>query len=263
MRNLTSIELKSGVKVQLEVLNSRMITVTPASVLYEVADENGKLTSLNFDGEYLIQNNANLTIGKQKYKITEIAKSIQSKLRYELYVFRKTTNTANFIMPLIGGNRSSFRWNMEFTNAFIGNEAECDGTKIHLLYRFNGAKDFSDFEDELKLREDYLNVEDTDKYHVLYTFSLPEEYTDDIKLIMDGKYSRISEKAKARILEFHSSNKTKTLGQVLYRCDKRRTQIEIDVDGVIHPDSELLEPFDVNKEIFKQEFIIKENGSTN
>ncbi len=257
MRNLTSIELKSGVKVQLKVINPRLLTITPSSALYEVLDEEGKLIGLNFDGEYEINNKKTILVGLDKYKITEIAKSSTSESKYELYTFRKVTSTANFIMPLLGGNRLSFRWNLEFTNAFISVDGSDYDGHIHLLYRFNGDKGYSDFEDELKSMDNFVAATDTDKYHVLYTFKIPEEYLDDVDMVTNGKYSRVSEKAKAKILHFHGSNKTRTIGQILYRCPKRRLKIEEDIQGKIDPENELLDMFDHEKEVFKEEFIIE------
>jgi len=256
MKGLASIELTSGVKIQLRVINPRLLTITPSSALYEVFDKEGKLKCLDFDGEYTIERNQTVMVGVDKYKITEIIKSPDNDSRYELYTFKKVTNTANFVMPFLGGNRLSFRWGMEFTNAFISLEGCDHDGMIHLLYRFNGDRAYADFEESLKLREDFVSADDTDKYHVLYTFKLPKESAEDVELIMNGKYSRVSEKHKAKILEFHGSSKLKPTGQILYRCEKRRLSIESKINGNIGPEGELLDMFDLSKEEFKKEFII-------
>ena len=145
MRNLTSLELSDGLKVHIQVINNRKLTITPANPQHELLDENGKLVGLDYGGEYLVSKGTILQVGKQKYKISEIKKSTSTQ-GYELYTFRKITTTSNFIFPFLGGNRLNWRWNLEFTNAFIGNEESHNGTEIHLMYRFAGTKNYSEFE---------------------------------------------------------------------------------------------------------------------
>ena len=92
---------------------------------------------------------------------------------------------------------------------------------------------------------------DPDKYHTLYKFKVPETWQNDINLIMEGKYSQISPKAKERIIEFHASNRNKPIGQVLYRCAARRQQMEKDLElepGTLTEDSELLEIYTKEKD---------------
>lgn len=255
MRDLTSLELSTGLKVHIQVINNRKLTITPSNAQYELLDENGKLVGLDYGGEYLVSKGSVLQVGKQKYKISEIKKSTSIQ-GYELYTFRKITTTSNFIFPLLGGNRLNWRWNLEFTNAFIGDEENHDGTEISLLYRFAGTKNFSDFEGGLTDHPTFMESYDPDKFHTLYKFKLPTEYVNDIKLIMAGKYSQISAKAKARIIEFHNSSRMKPIGQVLYRCEQRRKKIENDIGENLPESAELLDMFTIENEIYKKQFII-------
>lgn len=259
MRQMTSLELSNGVRVHLRVINPRMIKVRPVDSTYEILNEDGKLVGLNYDGGYFISEGTILTVGKQKYKINEIIKSKTSPDEgYELYTFRKITATGNFLLPFLGGTRHSFRWNQEFVNAFLGDEnANTDNNEISLLYRFQGTVEYGDFEEGLKQRADFVKITDPDKYTVLYTFKLPEEFKEDIDLILQGKYSQISEKAKTRILQFHSSSKTKPIGQILYRCPLRKAVIEQEIGGKIPLDNELFEMFNVSNEIFKTKYKIE------
>lgn len=255
MRNLSSFELSTGVKIHIEVINNRKLVITPKNAQYELLDENGRLVGLDYSGEYLVSKGSVLQVGKQKYKISEIKKSTSTQ-GYELYTFRKITTTSNFIFPLLGGNRLNWRWNLEFTNAFIGDESAHDGTEISLLYRFAGTKNFSEFEGGLTAHPTFIDSHDPDKFHTLYRFKIPDGYVEDVKLIMAGKYSQISNKAKARIIEFHSSSRMKPIGQILYRCEQRKKKIEKDVGGPLPDGAELLDKFNLTDEIFKKQFII-------
>jgi len=258
MRELTSMELSNGIKIHFRAINPRVIKVRPVDPQYEIIDEDGKLVGLNYNGGYFISQGTILTIGKQKYKINNIVKNKTSPDEgYELYTFRKITTTANFLMPLLGGTRSTFRWNQEFVNAFIVDKESHDGTEISLLYRFNGNIAYSDFEESLKQRTDFVRIEDPDKFTVLYTFKLPEDYKEDIELIMKGKYSEITEIAKNKILKFHSSTKEKPIGQILYKCILRKAVMEKELKGKIPLHSELFEIFNVQNEIYTTKYIIE------
>ena len=264
MRKFTSILLKSGTQVSVNVVNTRLLTVHPIDTEYEILDDRGKLVGLDYEGEYTIEKGSVMTVGKQKYKISEISKNSTSQTKgYALYTFRKITTTSNFIMPLLGHNRMAFRWNLEFTNAFIGDEESHDGSEISILYRFDGSREFAEFEEDLKNREDFVKMSDPDKYQTLYTFKLPEAYAKDIELIMKGKYSEISGRAKARILEFHSSGKDKPLGQILYKCPTRRKKMEEEIKHNIPDTNELFEGYTIDREIFTNTFKIDDGDSGN
>lgn len=263
MRNLSSFTLSSGTNVHIRVLNTRILSISPVSAQYEILDEDKKLVGLDYNGEYLISKGSVITVGKDKYKISEIKKSSDSATGYELYTFRKVSTTGNFIFPLLGQDRNYWRWRLEFTNAFIGDEVNHDGTELSALYRFGGTKNFSEFEAELLSRPDFIESIDPDKYHTIYKFKLDSKYAEDIKLIMEGKYSQISDRAKERIMEFHTSDKKKPIGQVLYRCEKRKEKIEHDIGQKLPAEVELLDMFNISQEIYKKQFIIPDKDGIN
>jgi hypothetical protein len=260
MRKMTSITLPSGINVHMKVVNTRMLTVTPGHRQYEILDENGKLVGLDYSGEYLISKGSVLQVGNQKYKISEIQRSTTTQ-GYELYTFRKITTTGNFILPFLGEDRNYFRWTSQFTNAFIGTETDADLNFISLLYRFDGSVEFANFEEKLKEREDFVSAKDVDKYHILYTFRLPESAKADIELITQSKYSKVSEEAKEQILDFHYSDRSKPIGQILYKCSLRRKEMEKELRHEIPADNELFEAFSIPNEIFHKHFIIQEKDA--
>jgi hypothetical protein len=258
MRNLSSFTLKNGIGIHIQALNTRLLTITPVSAQYELLDENKKLIGLDYNGEYLISKGSVITVGKQKYKINEVRKSNTSITGYELYTFRKVSTTGNFIFPLLGGDRSYWRWRIEFTNAFIGDEINHDGTEISLLYRFDGSKNFSDFEAMLTKRPDFISASDPDKYHTIYKFKIDKKYSNEVQLIITGKYSMLSNATKERIMEFHNSDRSKPIGQVLFKCTKRKQKIEQDIGQKLPDSAELLDMFTLSDEIYKKQFIIQE-----
>lgn len=263
MRKMTSITLPSGINVHLKVVNTRMLSVTPGHRQYEILDENGKLVGLDYSGEYLISKGSVLQVGNQKYKINEIQRSTTTQ-GYELYTFRKITTTGTFIVPFLGEDRTYFRWSLEFVNAFIGTADSADTDYVSILYRFNGSVEFANFEEKLKDRADFVSAKDTDKYHILYTFKLPEKFKSDIDIVTQGKYSEVSDEAKTTILDFHYSDRKKPIGQILFKCPIRRKEMEKELGHDIPSDNELFERFHTPNEQFHKHFIIqeKDGGST-
>jgi len=257
MRKITSTTLPNGVDIRMEALSTRLISVHPVAAKYEVSDEKGKLVGLDYGGDYAISKGDVITVGKQKYKISEVKKSSRTTTGYELYTFRKITTTGTFLMPFLGNNRNYWRWSVEFTNAFIGDEVKHDGTELYLLYRFSGAKSFADFEMTIEGRRDFIGSTEPDKYHSMYKFKIPEKYAEDVALIMEGKYSQISNQAKVRIMEFHNSNRTKAIGQILYKSVERKAKIESDLGAKLADDAELLDTYVLDQEIYKNKFKIE------
>lgn len=261
MRELSSLELKDGVRVQLITKTNRTVLCSPTSAQYEKLDDSGKIKEIDYNGELQVKKGTVLKVGKQEYKIQTIVRS-KSSNAYEFHTFRKISTTANFIFPFLGFTRFHFRWALEFTNAFIGDINNHDGTEVSLLYRWSGKKEFSEFEEELMQMPSFISSSDPDPYHTLYTFKIPDRYLEDTKLIMLSKYSKISQSAKDRIMEFHNSSKKLPIGQILYQCDSRRKVIESDIGQPLPKDAELYERFDIKQEIYLDDFKIPHKDGT-
>jgi len=64
------------------------------------------------------------------------------------------------------------------------------------------------------------NIRYTDN-SALYIFEIPKEYKDDLYLIINGKYSKLSEKYKRKLLYFWSADKDSILFGILFK-DKHK-----------------------------------------
>lgn len=260
MLKLNSFTLSDSTKVHLSVLNTRTISMYPVNDKYEIKDKDGKIISISYNnGEYAISKGEAITIGKNKYKINEIERnstSLSDKNTYNLFTFRKVTTTSNFIMPFLGGNRANWRWSTYFINAFID---EKDPTIVKLLYRFSGSTEFTEFEKLIQSFPHFVDSVDLDPFNSIYSFKIPEEFEEDTKLIMNSKYSQVSEKAKFRIMEFAASNKKLPLGQILYKCPIRRQEMSKEIDFEIPIENELYDLFKIEEETFLDSYILNEN----
>lgn len=245
--------------------NERLIIVNPTDTSFEKKQGSGEntISGLNYYGELDIDINAVLTLKeKHKYKILEIVKESTNGFAgpgYYLYIQPQgLSRSSTFIMPFIGHTQQDLRYNNEFINCFIGTEADGDyGSNIYLLYRYSGTLEFARFEDQLLNHPLYEETIEVDKFQTLYSFRIPEDKKDDIDKIIKGQYSKISENSKQRILDFNSDNHpNSTLHQILYKSRERRIKMEYDYDCIIPEDNELLSPFDPEKEIFMNRYII-------
>lgn len=258
------LRVEDGSTLCITVQSPRTISISPLNNRYEVLDDKGKLIGLDYNGDLKVKVGDLFKIDKQVYKILYIDKEESPDKggpAYLLKTQKRLSKTSMYIMPFLGFDRAYFRWSIEFVNAFIGTEAQGDyGSNIYLLYRYNGELSFNHLETRLESHPCYEAMIDPDRYHVLYQFKLPEEYKEDIEKILRGKYSTISMKAKARILQFHGSSTDRPLGQILNKSEKRREEMEKDLKHPIPKGQELLDIFDVMEEVFMNKYIINKNN---
>ena len=263
---------ESKMDVNISVLNPRTLTISPANGDYEILNSKEELVGLNYCDNLIIKEGSTLLVGKQKYKIQKIKRNSCKGLTnsYKLYTHLKLSKSCNFIMPFLGFTRAYFRWSYNFVNCFIGTEEMGDyGDSIYLLYRFSGHISFSEFESKLQKHPWYVETIDTDRFHVMYKFDIPEKEKKQVRYILKGKYSKLSEKSKERLLTFHATTIDTVLGQILTKDQSRRVMLEESLasspeykDRVsIDQDAELYDVFYTEEEIFMNSYIIKDRDS--
>lgn len=260
-----SIILNSGEILTITAANPRALLISASSDVEETEDANGELIGLNYKEEFKIEQGGTVKLGKSKYKIQIIERHFSSNgtlLGYYLRTFKRLTKSSNFLFPLLGQNRAYWRWGVNFVNCFCGTQEDADyGDSIYLLYRFNGTKEWLEFETKIQQHPWFSEMLETDKHHTMFKFDIPESHREDVELILKGKYSRISEKSKSRILAFHNSSKSRPLGEILYRSEKRRLKLEEELEHSIPKGLDLLDKFSIKEEIFMNFYIIEEDES--
>jgi hypothetical protein len=240
-------------------INERIIIVNPTSTDFETTDTTGNITSIDYNGCYDININHTITLkNTDKYKIKYIEKKSGTLPGYYLYTHTCITKSTTFIMPFLGSVKDQFRRDHEFINCFIGTEDNNDyGDKIYLLYRFSGSLEYTAFESFLTNHPQFEKSIDIDQYQVLYQFKIPEEHKETINILINGKYSTISESAKERILKFNASDSKGTLYQILNKSEERRVELEKELKSTIPKEAEVYSIFDKKDEIFYNNLIIK------
>jgi hypothetical protein len=252
---------KSGRVITVTGLSARMLRLRPLNAGAEIYEGN-TLVGLNYEDEFSVKVKDIMPIKRHQYKIQKITKvEDQNQLQGPGYylTIAELNKSSMFIIPLLGYNRNYFRWVTDFMNCFIGTEENGCLDTIYLWYKYTASIDMEEFENNLMSHPNYIKQKDVDKYHVLYEFSVPEKFMGDYQLILEGKYSYISEAAKERILEFHSSSKERPLGKILYRDPIRKEKMEKELGVTIPEGLDLHDPFTLEEEFFMDSYKIPKN----
>lgn len=232
--------LDSGRQLVLTSISAREVILRyhTLSSVREEKDESGNIIKLTIDG-YDVTSEEILYIKLldkyiRPFKTLYITKS----KRNNSYVLRSTelTKASRFIMPMLRlGNETqmSMKYNSNFINCYVGVEGEGYMDNIYLVYRYEGTKEYTSFEVNLKQHELYDSKADIDHQHVMYIFNMTYDNKKNFLKFKQGKYSKFTEDYKKKILSFIINpaiikeadiEKTITYG-VLNRTDTRLNEL--------------------------------------
>lgn len=114
-------------------------------------------------------------------------------------------------------------------------------------------KNYQEIFSELELSKDFANRDDTENY-IIYKFYVPEEYEKDFDMFVEGKYSKISQESKKKIISGAISNReVNKLEEILYPKATHRIALGIRLGGEIPEDAEVFSIPDMKKELFNPE----------
>ena len=155
----------------------------------------------------------------------------------------KYTKTSTFLFPLLEIPRSLFRCNVEssfgsviMTNRFLNSylieeglnsKVFNEGPYVFLVIKNYRDPEFDCFYDTLTSLDNY--VDDYEKYGFLIViFKILDEFLIDYNLLMKGKYSKLSHKAKQNIINnaFYSGSTRITLSLILSKSEKLKKSWE-------------------------------------
>lgn len=163
------------------------------------------------------------------------------------------TKTSIFVLPFLGENRRVFFWDKYFVNAFIKTDPAGEDV-IALLYRFSGDINFLRFEKILEQLPSFRFKLDTDSYHVLYVFDVPEGATSSFEKFKQGKYSEIDEIMKLSILNFHNFERSGHTGQILFKAPSLRRALEEELETTLLETDELCSIPNIEDETFNADY---------
>lgn len=250
--------------IRIEVKRARLLILRKDNLNIKIQYEGKNIKQLDIDG-FILEKNKIITVKNQQYNIQSITYHSGYNEKGELmeygegyYLFTQVlTKSFKYVMPVLGLNKfNHWRCNQEFCNCFVGIEGnEVYGDTIYLLYRFNGNKEFIDFERKLMDHPLYRGNINVDKYHILYKFDISEKYKPDVDKILQGKYSYVSEEYKERIRYFHNGDSEENMDiieGVITRSNVRRVKLEenLALTKPIPKELDLLDIPDFTQEIY-------------
>jgi len=248
---------ESGRIVTVTSSSARSIKLTPSFKGGEMC-KNGVLNGVDYNGEFCISVGEVLPIKRQRFMINGIKRLVNTKGQHIGYtlIVAKLNKSSMFLFPFLNYSRPYYRWKTDFMNCFNSTEDNPNEVALYLWYKYSASIEMEEFEEKIKKHPQYVETIDVDQYHVLYKFSIPTRYYEDYKLIIQGKYSRISEIAKERILDFHSAKNNSPLYKILNRDPSRREKMEKELDISISESDELHDPFYEEEERYLNKYNI-------
>lgn len=179
---------------------------------------------------------------------------------YDLYAM-ESTDSSIFLVPAIADTRDRLLWNSHFMNAFLYTE-ESDTPKIRLLFRKGETSNYKEMSQYLKSHIDFFNVECPDDHTEMYVFRINDQFRDDFRKFLDGKYSKMSDQYKNKICQFHVLRKTHDIYGILYKTDARRKRVEDKIGQELPNEAELYHCLRSSRETYQNLYRITEDGGT-
>jgi hypothetical protein len=243
--------------------------LTPKSLLIDLRGPNKKkyldrfhIESVNFNDDNSIKLGDKIPVTfKTKshiydtyFKANYIYKDSNNRLR--INEFENTLSTT-YILPLLSIQKKNLLMDLNFINCYIShhNYDHSTGDYIYLIYRYTPTNYYSEFCSILKNQKNFISFsKEKDKRFDCFIFETKECFVNDINLILEGKYSLISNKAKQIILNFHNQqNSDSPLYQILFKGRLRRNELQESLGCSIPDDIDFEEKPNINKETWKYE----------
>lgn len=119
-----------------------------------------------------------------------------------------------------------------------------------MLYEFSGKLDFTTYEEKLENNPYYVKTIDTDRTHVLYIFSIPEELNDVINLFVSGKYSKLPDRDDLikYLVRTYNLPLNHDIVRILRKDPKLKERLENELDVIIDDDLDLSDLPDLDSE---------------
>jgi len=200
-----SIEIKhcTARTLSLDIKNSTpKITRSSRRILEDITFYDD-IIELNFHDKYIIKLGDTITLkGKNiKYKINFILSEIDGNYYLQEEPLNKSTS---FILPLVlSGNYSDYLFNTCYFNSYIL-DSDYNSDYLYVVYKFIDIEGYKNTERKLTKQKNFIKVIDVNKTFSAFVFSIPNNLEEVFTLFWQGKYHKIDEKYKQRIINFYT-----------------------------------------------------------
>lgn len=185
-----------------------------------------------------------------EFNICEINTGID--LKHFLLSTHITTKSTYFLLPMLTTNPAAIHFEKEFVNCYIGSDRTGGPDLLLLLYRDMGNKDFDKLCHRLEGFPKFSRrvIGDDNSFHY-FCYNLTENQLLNMKKFASGKYSELSEELKKRIIIFHKIKPQHILHKVLYKDEKLKKYLEMNLMDVLPDEIDLFELPDRKLEIVR------------
>ena len=225
--------------------------------------ENYEITSIEIDPGSLNRVytvGEEFTVGKNLFKLNKIkyiGRTDRNNVAYEL-LYSVMNNSMYFLAPLLFSTQeeSLVRY---MVNTFLIYKGEFEEMTLYLLYRHIPEKRESLLFNKLVEPSSPLTVVEhliPDEYHTILKVKLHDSYREVYDLIMEGSYSKLHERTKEKILDFHRAKPDSALYKALYRDPvfQKRLEENLELDYGTLDNQELWTAMNFEKENYSEEY---------
>lgn len=237
-------EEKTKLISKIEIVNGKSIVITPSSPTHKEWLDKYHLKKIEFSVNDKIElgQRINFIHPGTDYETYYVSNFMykEDKVRFRINEFEDNTSSV-YILPFLGIKKEYLLMDTCFINCYVQhyNFNHNVGEYLYLIYRYLPESFYAKFVDAIQKQPNCINYikNENDKRFDCFIFKINENKVNDIKLLLKGKYSKITEESKQQILKFHNqTNPESPLAQILYKGHLRKNELE-ERFGCILPDN--------------------------
>ena len=220
-----------------------LVPIDPLTVralnIVKVHQIKGVITGLTLKDKTLVKLGDTVIVNNLSFKINSIKTTRKNNLLYyDLQTARKTKSSI-FILPMLGKTKGAFFYDTLLLNTFI-KVPQKSNYYITLLYHDADSESFKKFKGILSNLPTFKESYKPTDYHIVFLFKVPIKFKTLLGLFLKGKYSKLTDFYKSRILAFHKQSLKGFVGQVLFKSKLRKNVLEQKLGAELPKNSEVL-----------------------
>lgn len=226
---------------KLEVISARILRVISPGSLYLSSgilySNDAPIASEGSNFTFLVSKGKKIT-----YPISAI--SLSTPHAATLSTERRNM-TSMFLLPAVELEQASIGYDTYLINAYCPvSKAQSSpfgytyNNQLDLVYRYFPLDAYRELEKRLLEHPNFLKIRDS-RDKVIISMNVPEKFHADIQTLIKGRYSKLSNELKSRILRFHGVGRGSNLYSILHREESFRQKMSKDLGFDISPEAEL------------------------
>jgi hypothetical protein len=218
--NENCIKLAYDKSIFYKVLNARSIQISSnVSYINAQKDKEDNIISLDLGGIHTI------TI-KDKFEIKLLDRVSYYSINYieeggnnsYILLSHQRNKSTVYLLPMLGMYKTFYtgEYNVNYEGYLINCYITEDYKFLNLLYRFSTYETYKLLEGELMQHKQFVKHIDLKEY-VVYKFKIPEVYLEDVNLFLHGKYSKMNNIYKNKIIAFNGYMPNHRVSSTLFK----------------------------------------------